>query len=94
MTLDQEETEETIGNSLKDKTRKNDLLPNICCFFGRCKTTSTSLLRGRHREHPFYAHIPLKRVNTNLYHEGGDVADDEYFCYLPWVYDRMFCTDV
>lgn len=43
VTLDQEETEETVGNSLKGKAHKNCLLTNVRHFFGSLKTTSTSL---------------------------------------------------
>lgn len=47
MTLDQEDTEEPIGNSLKDQAHESDLLPDTFQFFGHCKSTSGGLSKGR-----------------------------------------------
>lgn len=92
MGLDQEDAEDTVGNELKAKARESDLCSDVCST-GRHKTASPGLLKGEFREHPLRTH-PVGEVDTNLYQEGGDVADDEYFCYPPGVHFRMFRTDV
>lgn len=65
MTLDQEETEEAIGNCLKDKAHKGDLLSRPHEFDIRLEGASASLLGGRFHCHPRSAK-QQQMVDTNL----------------------------